>query len=248
MGSDMSGFILVLLFLAFQPVTLGRAAQFPSRSRNLALDRKLDTKVPVFNTQGESFAKSFLNLVCGYKLPAALEYVDKDAIQRPLSLTVRKAPLRDVIRALVAKLPEYRVTFVDGTVDVYSPQARRDPNNLLNTVIPAFSVNYESLNGASTELASLLRAQITPGVGLIGNVLESPDEPKITLNLRNKPVREILCAIIEANGSAVWAAVVPPERLSDPRVQLWAVYPLGYSFCDSLFARLQKMFTVAHAQ
>jgi len=146
---------------------------------------------------------------------------------------------------LVAKLPEYRVTFVDGIVDVYSPQARRDPNNLLNTVIPAFSVNYESLNGASTELANLLRAQTTPGVGLIGDVLESPDEPKITLNLRNKPVREILCAIIAANGSAVWAAVVPPERLSDPRVQLWAVYPLGYSFCDFLFARLHKMFMVA---
>jgi len=146
---------------------------------------------------------------------------------------------------LVAKLPEYRVTFVEGIVDVYSLQARRDRHNLLNTVVPSFTVNRESLNGASTELANFLRAQTIPGVGLIGDVLESPDEPKITLELRNKSVREILCAIVAANGSAVWAAAAPPGKLSDPKAQLWAVYPLGYSFCDLLFTRLHKMFMVA---
>ncbi len=242
---DMSRFILALLLLAVPGVALGSAAQFPSRPPNPAFDRKLDTKVSFFSTQGQSFVKNFLKLVCMYKLPAALEYVDEDAMQRPLSLTVRSAPLRDVIRALVARLPEYRVTFVEGIVDVYSPQARRNRHNLLNTIIPSFSLNRESLNGASTELANFLRAQTTPGEGLIGDVMESPDEPIITLDLRNKPVREILCAIVAANGSAVWAAAVPPERLSDPKAQLWAVYPLGYSFCDFLFTRLHKMFMVA---
>ena len=77
----MNRFSFALLLLAVPVVALGNAAQSQPRPRNPAFDRKLDIKVPLFNTQGQSFAKSLLNLICAYKLPAALEYADENAVE-----------------------------------------------------------------------------------------------------------------------------------------------------------------------
>ena len=45
-----------------------------------------------------------------------------------------------MVEAIVKQDQQYRVSFSNGIVDVFSPRARDDPSNLLNKVLKDFSV------------------------------------------------------------------------------------------------------------
>ena len=56
------------------------------------------------------------------------------------SLEFHNKSFRGIVEAIVKEDPQYRVSFSNGIVDIFSPMAREDSSNLLNRIIKDFSV------------------------------------------------------------------------------------------------------------
>src|ERR1700686_3080477 len=60
--------------------------------------------------------------------------------------------LREMVEAIVKQDQEYRVSFSNGVVDIFSPRAREDRSNLLNKVLKDFSVTEMETREADFQL------------------------------------------------------------------------------------------------
>ncbi len=237
-------FILIVCRLTVaspKPVNL-RASKTESAQVTI-FERKLDTRVERFETSGRTLIASVIDLAYEYELPTAIEYIDHDATTRPINLQFRDESVRGILMAIILQIPEYRVSFFDGMVDVYVPKGRQDSSNLFNKVIKDFAVSELDTHRADMELVCTLARDLVPPGGCGGSIAVGQwGSLKITLHLHNATVFEILNAIVAQNGKAVWAVMAPPDKLSKiPIGGLWHVYPLEPSYRSGVLERLNSI-------
>ncbi|HEV2492416.1 MAG TPA: hypothetical protein VG204_05015 [Terriglobia bacterium] len=205
------------------------------------LANKLQVRVASFDAANRPLAQLALALAYEYKLPMAFEHVDEDALRKPLGIRLRGSSLHDVVAAIVASLPEYRVDLSGGLVDIYTPAGRSDPSNLLNTVIESFDVTELDTHLADAELLCALARQLRPGSGCGGSVAGGQwGSLKITLHTQGTRVYEILNAIVAQNGGALWVPIPPPRKQSSVMMNLWYIYPLDPAFESTALSRLRS--------
>ncbi len=211
------------------------------------VEKRLDSHVEQFDSVGRSLMDVVVDLAFKYRLPTGVEYVDRDSVRRGINLRLHNKRVREILRALVAESPDYRVDFSGGLVDIFSPRAREDPSNLLNKKLKRFEVTDLNASRASMELSRSLRRELVPTgahfevgpVGLWGS-------SKISLHLEEARAYEILNAIVTQDGQAFWAVTVPPRDLSSvPRFRagaIWQVYSLEPAFKDGIIDGFRKLF------
>jgi hypothetical protein len=205
-------------------------------------EKNLDRRIERFDTSGRTLVASVVDLAYKYQLPMALEYVDRDATTRALNLQFYNESLRQIFQEIIQRAPKYRVSFSRGLVDVFAPEAREDPLNLLNKVIKEFSVTQLDTHQADLELFCALGREAGSSGGCGGSIAIGQWQPlKITLQLKNAKANEILNAIVAQNGKAIWTLMVRPENLSKIQGNLWYVYPLEQPFKAVLLERLVNM-------
>jgi hypothetical protein len=236
-----AAFFICSLTLTIPTIEAARPNQ-PSRQAQSQSghDNKLNKHVPEFRTSGRSLIATLVDLAYEFELPMGIEYIDRESVTRPLELEFRDDPLGDIITALVAHQPEYRVSFVGGVVQIYSPQARDDPSNPLNKPIKDFSVIAVDTRDADLQLACALSRELAPSANCGGSITNGQWGPlKITMHLQNAKVFEVLDAIVQQNGQAIWIVTALPERLSKTQTGgLWHVYPLQVPFRASVLEKL----------
>lgn len=203
------------------------ATQEKAGKRQLTFDERLESKVAQYDTGGRPFVGAVLDLVCRYQLPLGLEYVDREAVRKPLNLKLTNKPVREILQALVAQVPQYRLRISPDVIEVYSPKARADASNFLNTVVANFARTGQTPRMVSLAIYSAVTAERHQVCCGIVNVLEPGDAPTVTLALRDKRAYELLDALV-ARMQGFWIPVVPPEKLSVPGPKLWEVYQLEY--------------------
>lgn len=193
---------------------------------------KLDKRIDDYQTSGRTLLATVVDLAYEYQLPTGIEYVDREATTRPLDLEFRNESLRGILASVVAQFPQYRVAFLGETVQIYSPQAREDSSNLLNKPIKDFSVVAADTQDADSELFCSLSRELKAASFCGGSIAHGQWGPlKITLHLQNARVYEILNAIVQENGQAIWVVATSHERLSKMQQGgLWHIYPLQTSF------------------
>ncbi len=200
--------------------------------------KKLQARVLRFDARGCSMAELAVQIAYRYRLPMAIEYLDRGALRKPLHLKLRGQSVRQVIAALVPSVPGYQVDFSQGLVDIYSPAARRNPSNPFNTLIRKYDVDGLDTHFADAQLLCAFGQQINPHSGCGGSVAPGQWGPmKITLHLENKRVYEILNAIVAQNGEAIWTPLnhsVGPSRMV---TNFWYIYPLDPPFQKTLLER-----------
>jgi hypothetical protein len=184
-----------------------------------------------------------LDLAYEFQLPTGIEYIDHDATTRPINLELNNESFRGILLAIVQQVPEYKVSFSDGLVDVYVPKAREDSSNLLNKPIKNFVVSELDTGEANMELFCALCREVT--VNCAGSFATGQWGPlRITVHLENAKVNEILSAMAAQNGKAIWTVTAPPDRLSKiPVGGLWHMYPLEAPLRPAI---LEKLRAVAH--
>lgn len=213
-----------------------------SRPRDLSFAEKLNLTVQEFDTGGSSMTEVALHLAYKYKLPMAIEYADHNALHKPLFLKLKNHSLAQVILAVVATLSHYDVDLSQGLVDIYSPDARRDKSNPLNTEIRRYDASSLDTRFAGAELFCDLIRQLRPHSGCGGSVAGGQwGNLKINLHLENKPVYEVLNAIIAQNGQALWIPVAQPAQDSSITRDFWYIYPLDPPFERSAIEQLQML-------
>jgi hypothetical protein len=234
------GLALVSLVIA----TVGLAGQVKKRQGRQPHVRshseKLQAKVPKFDASGCSMAELAVQMAYRYKLPMAIEYLDRNALRKPLHMKMQDDSVRQVIASIVGSLPEYRVDFSQGLVDIYSPAARSDAANPLNMVVRRYDVEGLDTHFADSELLCAMGRQTNPHSGCGGSVAPGQwGDLKITLHLENKRVYQILNAIVAQNGGAIWAPLAQPVGPARMMTNFWYIYPLDPPFQRAVLERFQ---------
>jgi hypothetical protein len=217
-------------------------AQRPQSPERATLNTELARRISVFDTQGQTFLDSFLRLVWTYQLPTGIEYIDHGAATQPLHLRLSNVSVRKALASLVAQLPEYRIDFSQGVVDLYSPSARANHSNVLNTKLHEFSVTNETAKGALWNLWESLASQLQPGRGFLGNYLDNPSAPRISLAVHNYTAHQILNEIVAKDGHSMWTVTARPDQMSSYSTRLWTVEPLAPSVRSMVLEELTELF------
>ncbi|HEV2349766.1 MAG TPA: hypothetical protein VG028_07980 [Terriglobia bacterium] len=231
--------ILVVACLSDSTVLLNANQEVAERKRP-SFERRVESRVAQFDAKGRPLIRAILDLANEYELPLGIEYIDREAVWQPLNLKLSNKSVCEILEALVAQLPQYKMRVSAGAVEIYSPKARADASNLLNTVVENFAVTDKSPRMASAAIYAAMMSEHHEMCCLAGSVLESVGEPKTTINLKNRKVYEILDALVAQNGESLWVPLVPPQRLSAPDPKLWEVYQLGWQ--DLVMSDLKRAF------
>jgi len=196
----------------------------------------MQTRIPPLDTSGKTPIEVWLHLAYKYKVPMALEHVSKGAACERLRLRLPRLTLRAALERIASAVPDYRVDFSMGIVDIYSPRARADPKNPFNVVVRKFDVDGMGTHMADAQLLCALSRQLDPTSGGCGGSIAGGQWGKlrITVHLANKRVYEILNAIVAQNGKAVWTPIRPsggPVGTNvTPSTNFWYIYPLDPAF------------------
>ena len=159
-------------------------------------EQKINQLIDRFSTCGRTLVDSMIELAYEYQIPMAIEYADREATTRPINLEFHNKSLREMVEAIVKQNQQYRVSFSNGIVDVFSPRARDDPSNLLNKVLKDFSVTEMETREADFQLFCAV-AQAAGSQGCGGSLAVGQWEPfRITLHMQNARTYEILNAIV----------------------------------------------------
>lgn len=203
-----------------------------SSSQPRGFDEKLQMLLTEFEAEGRSMAEVAVSMAYRYKLPMAIEHVDRKVLRKPLRLKLKNQSIRRIIAAVVTAVPGYRVDFSQGLVDIYLPAARSDPSNPFNTVISHYSVDGLDTPFADAQILCDMGRQLNGHSDCGGSVASGQwANRKITLDLRNKGVYEVLNAIVAQNGAALWTPIPEPKEGS-PLItgNFWYIYPLDRPF------------------
>jgi hypothetical protein len=237
--------IIALACLASGPTCqlVGHHPPSSQPSYTATFGTKLATRVERFDISGRPLVAATLDLAYKYRVPVALEYADREATTEPIDLHLRNESVREIFETVVAKFPHYRVTFSGGIVDIYSSFARTDTSNLLNTVIENFSVTQSDTHQADMQLfCDLVRKAEPDGVCAGSIALGQWGTKKITLQLQNAKVYQILNAIVAQNGEAIWSTIVPPRELSQLQTGgIWHIYPLDEPYQAAVLDKLLSL-------
>jgi len=226
--------ISMVLFLASRLVALPSGA---------SLEEKLRARVTHYDSRGQSFVECILELAYQHQLPAAIQYLDRADVQQPLSVKLDGASVEQIISALVTSTGN-RVVFSDGFVQVYSPAARSDPSNLLNTFIDDFVIRDLPIREASARLLGLMVQRVSPRAGFGGHVPYGAEpQRELTLRLQKARVYEILDSLIAADGASIWVAATPRSSSSTPpQAPPWEIYDLRPATKNLVLERLRHLF------
>lgn len=202
----------------------------------------LNKRIDGFDGSGRTLAALILDLAYEHKIPLAFEYVDRPAVTEPVDIHLKNSSIRDIIEAAVGRFPEYRVSFSADLINIYSPAARQDRSNVLNTPISNFSVKELDTHRADMELFCAV-VQATHGGACTGSIAVGQWGPlKVSVSKQNAKVYEILNAIVAQNSQAVWIVTAPANSLSEiPVGGLWHIYPLDNTYQSIVLEKLTSV-------
>jgi hypothetical protein len=206
-----------------------------------SFEEKTNKLVDRFNTCGRTLVDSLIELAYEYQVPMAIEYAGREATSSPINLEFHNKSLREMVEAIVKQDQQYRVSFSNGLVDIFSPGAREDRSNLLNKVLKEFSVTEMETREADFQLFCAV-AQAAGSQGCAGSLAGGQWEPvRITLHRQNARTYEILNAIVAQNGRAIWTVTASNLASLPQSSGLWYIYPLQGPFKSVVSERLIRM-------
>jgi hypothetical protein len=231
---------------AILAVALGsRAGAGPYRQSITATvgQSKLDRQIPDFRTSGRTMMTTIIDIAFEFQLPMGIEYVDREAITRPLYLEFHDQSIRSILRGIIAQGPAYRISFSGEVVQIDSPKSLQDPSNPFNRSIQDFSVTDVDTRNADLTLVCELGKDLGPQTFCGGSIATGQWGPRlITLHLQNSKVYEILDAIVHENGQAIWIVMAPDSKLPQTKAgALWHIYPLRAPFQATVLDKLTNL-------
>lgn len=186
----------------------------------------LSRRVPSFSVEGLCRVDALLVLGQQEQLPLGIEYVDRDALEQPLTRHFQEATLGEIIRAILGGRDGYSWQVRDGVLDVTHKLEASGKRNLFDYVIPEFAIGRCSLADASNLLYLELDRQLHPQTtGYAGDYNPGSCQEMIgPFELRNMSVRQILSRLVSASNRAAWIVRVQPGGLDYlPRGGLWTI-------------------------
>jgi hypothetical protein len=187
------------------------ASQPVAQDMESKLSRKAD-----FIPGGKSTKDQLIAVAQYYQIPMGIEWTKQSGSQEldmALPAPESSPTVRDLLQAIVLKLPGYQMTVQNGIVHVAEPVSAADAHNFLNVQIEEFRVEKVNLFDAEQELLISIDMTLHPDEyedGYVGGYGGAPDDAfaKNNINFKSEDltVREILDGLVKVSGNALWIA------------------------------------------
>lgn len=142
-----------------------------------------------------------------FDVPVGLEYRISAAKTRLVRFPYQARTAQTALVSVVNQMAGYRLRFHAGVAHVYEAGVAQDRRNWLNaTLNENLSAHSMTMREASAVLMQgaqeMVRARKGGGRG--GSFPGTPEEPRITLQTRNAPIREYLNELVKVSRARMW--------------------------------------------
>lgn len=190
------------------------------------LSRLLARRVSSFRVEKTSKLDALLNLGRQEHIPLGIEYVDFQALEKPISINIGPSTIAETLDAIFGRGSGYSWSVQDGVLHISHKSLRKSSRNLLDRRLPRFSIRKVSLQDGGHVLQMTLQGDLQPQLqGWVGSYPTGSSSKKVgPLELQNITVRQALNRLVAEAGDAAWIVQVPPGALDSlPSYGLWRV-------------------------
>ena len=186
----------------------------------------LSKPVTSFTVQGLCLVEALLQLGQQEDIPLGIEYVDRESLEKPISVKMDETTAGGILEKLLGQEGGYSWRVREGVLTVGHGSAVSARENLLNRVIPQFSVPRCLVSEANNLLLMDLELQLDPTIkGFAGDYFPGDSQNLIgPLTMRNVPVWRVLNRLVTVNQKGAWIVKVangPLDKL--PSYGLWKI-------------------------
>lgn len=213
---------LPLIFAAPQK-RVGKSAKSGGADLEAKLARKAD-----FVPSDKSTLDRLVAIAKHYEIPMGIEWIGgtgAEDLEVPAAAVPASPTVRDLLTAIVSRLPDYQLTVQNGVVHIAPPVFAVRNENFLNLVIEDFAVDNDTLFGAEHDLRLAIDMTLHPKEyegGYAGGYGNDPDhvfaKRRFSYKSDDLTVRQILDGLAKASGNALWIAEFDREDFA-PQVK-----------------------------
>lgn len=208
------------------------------------LEAKLARKAD-FVPSDKSTLDRLVGIAKHYEIPMGIEWIGgmgAEELEVPAGAVPASPTVRDLLTAIVSRMPDYQLTVQNGVVHIAPPVIAVRNDNFLNLVIEDFEVKNENLFGAEHDLRIAIDMTLNPKEydgGYAGGYGNDPEhifaKRRFSYKSDDLTVRQILDGLAKANGNALWIAEFNREDFGpqaksavkpDDSKQHWRFVPL----------------------
>lgn len=188
---------LFCLLLACQGLILASAVPTPRAPDDLSA--KLSKRVTNYNLGSGNFLEGLISASRDFQVPMGISWVNAPIPKAQSPLEWKSATVQEIIEAIVKTAPGYELNAKNGIVHVSAPALVPEGQNFLKSKIERFEIH-----GAYIELASFKLHQVVAPQTYAGISLGSPDDSRVTVELKNSTVEDALDALVITSDRKIW--------------------------------------------
>ncbi len=197
-----------IILLAIQTSCALATTPRPQSSEDVSA--RLRTRVHDYNLSAVNFVEALAHVGSEFHIPMGIVWVNTPEARAKLSLSWKDAKVREIIEAIAKTQPGSVVEVREGVVHVHPLKSIPDRQNFVKLRIKGFEVRNEVVELASRRLHDLVRSTVFPQAaperrgGIGGSLGANAGDPKITVQLRNVTVEDVLDTLAVASARKIW--------------------------------------------
>lgn len=211
----------IILFLLLGLVSVSTAS---GRSPQDYLATRLNKPVSGYNPGTLNFVGALIRVSTDFRVPMGIAWVDLPESRAKRRFAWKNATVNEIIRDIVKTQSGYHVEAREGVLEIIPPIP--DNENFLKIRVGHFSVEDQYLEIVNYRLHSL----VAPVEGNHQISIAGPGDSKISLNLSDANVENVLDAICAASNRKIWVVTFSDDSKLTSRglrktISLWSARP-----------------------
>ena len=180
-----------------------------------ALTSLLDRRTEQYELRADDFLQALAKLAAQFRVPLGIEWVRSARTSSPVYLFRRNVTLREFIGALVDSEPGFEMKVEAGIVRVGPKGAERDKHDFLNMRVQRFQLTREYVMVGSRRLWGQIHWSLNPAevppVAEAGSIGIGNGDQKVSFQITNGTVRDVLDKLATSAGLNVWIVTYPED-------------------------------------
>jgi hypothetical protein len=186
----------------------------------------LDTRVPTFGLGSVDFLGALMQVSKDFQIPMGIVWVNSMPTRKPTTLSWKDRTVREILADIVQTQSGYRMALRDGIVHIFPYGLIPNGEDFLHMKIEDFETRNTVLELALFKLHML----VNPIRGSFQLSVAGPGDSKVSLELKDVTVQNILDALAVASNRKIWIVTYSLGAGKTPR---------GFRRTSSLFTDLE---------
>jgi hypothetical protein len=176
------------------------------------LDAKLGKRLPAYDLGTVNFVEALVRTTSDFQIPMGIAWINSPEENQKLPFAWKDATVQEIIQSIVRSEPGYEVQFANRVIRVFPVGIIPHAQNFLDLKFKEFDVVNSNVELALLKVHGLISPVKRVGFSVGGE----PNEPKITLKLKDSTVADILDAMVQASPRQIWMVTFSSDTNPTP--------------------------------